>query len=301
MTSDFSLRGAVDLGALSQAKKAQESAKQALENAPAGVVIDVSEADFQEQVLNKSQNTVVIVDLWATWCGPCKQLSPLLEKLAAEFGGKFILAKVDVDANPQLAQMFQVQSIPSVFAIVKGQALPLFQGAVPEAQLRQVLDQVFKLAQEQGLGSSEAAEGEVAEEALDPEYEKAFEAMSQGKLDEAIGLFESLIRKNPNDEMLPAALKQAIFLKRLSGYDVKDVLQKALNLDDLEAQISAADIEFASQKMGESFTRLIDYIRNHSGDERDKAKAHLLYLFEIAGDQEPLVVRARRDLASALF
>jgi len=301
MTSDFSLRGAVDLGALSQAKKAQESAKQALENAPAGVVIDVSEADFQEQVLNKSQSTVVIVDLWATWCGPCKQLSPLLEKLAAEFGGKFILAKVDVDANPQLAQMFQVQSIPSVFAIVKGQALPLFQGAVPEAQLRQVLDQVFKLAQEQGLGSSEADEGEVAEEAFDPEYEKAFEAMSQGKLDEAIGLFESLIRKNPNDEMLPAALKQAIFLKRLSGYDVKDVLQKALNLDDLEAQISAADIEFASQKMGESFTRLIDYIRNHSGDERDKAKAHLLYLFEIAGDQEPLVVRARRDLASALF
>jgi putative thioredoxin len=225
----------------------------------------------------------------------------LLEKLAAEFGGKFILAKVDVDANPQLAQMFQVQSIPSVFAIVKGQALPLFQGAVPEAQLRQVLDQVFKLAQEQGLGSSEADEGEVAEEAFDPEYEKAFEAMSQGKLDDAIGLFELLIEKNPNDEMLPAALKQATFLKRLSGYDVKDVLQKALNLDDLEAQISAADIEFASQKMAESFTRLIDYIRNHSGDERGKAKAHLLYLFEIAGDQEPLVVKARRDLASALF
>jgi putative thioredoxin len=301
MTSNFSLRGAVDLGALSQAKKAQESAKQALENAPAGVVIDVSEADFQEQVLNKSQNTVVIVDLWATWCEPCKQLSPLLEKLAAEFGGKFILAKVDVDANPQLAQMFQVQSIPSVFAIVKGQALPLFQGAVPEAQLRQVLDQVFKLAQEQGLGTTEAEAGEVVEEEFDPEYEKAFEAMNQGKLDEAIGLFESLIEKNPNDEMLPAALKQATFLKRLSGYDVKDVLQKALNLNDLDAQIAAADIEFASQKMGESFNRLIDYIRNHSGEERDKAKAHLLYLFEIAGDQEPLAVKARRDLASALF
>jgi putative thioredoxin len=301
MSSDFSLRGAVDLGALTQAKKAQESAKQALENAPAGVVIDVSEADFQEQVLNKSQSTVVIVDLWATWCGPCKQLSPLLEKLAAEFGGKFILAKVDVDANPQLAQMFQVQSIPSVFAIVKGQALPLFQGAVPEAQLRQVLDQVFKLAQEQGLGASEGEVSEVAEEPLDPDYEKAFEAMSQGKLDEAIGLFETLIEKNPNDEMLPAALKQATFLKRLSAYDVKDVLQKALNLDDLAAQLAAADIEFASQKMAESFKRLIDFIRNHSGEDRDQAKAHLLYLFEIAGDQEPLVVKARRDLASALF
>lgn len=301
MTSNFSLRGAVDLGALSDAKKAQAVASEALAGAPAGLVIDVTEADFQSLVLDKSQETVVIVDLWATWCGPCKQLSPLLEKLAVEYAGKFILAKVDVDANPQLSQMFQVQSIPSVFAILKGQAMPLFQGAIPEAQLRQVLEQVLKLAQEQGVNGT-AGESEASEEPeVDPQLERAFEAMNEGKLDEAIVLFEELIEKNPQDEMLPSALKQAQFMKRLSSYDVKSVLKNAENLDDVEAQIAASDIELASQKMEESFKRLLDFIRTHAGDEKETAKKHLLYLFEIVGDQEPLVPKTRRDLASALF
>jgi putative thioredoxin len=301
MTSNFSLRGAVDLGALSDAKKAQAVASEALAGAPAGLVIDVTEADFQSLVLDKSQETVVIVDLWATWCGPCKQLSPLLEKLAVEYGGKFILAKVDVDANPQLSQMFQVQSIPSVFAILKGQAMPLFQGAIPEAQLRQVLEQVLKLAQEQGVNGT-AGESEASEEPeVDPQLERAFEAMNEGKLDEAISLFEVLIEKNPQDEMLPSALKQAQFMKRLSSYDVKSVLKNAENLDDVEAQIAASDIELASQKMEESFKRLLDFIRTHAGDDKETAKKHLLYLFEIVGDQEPLVPKTRRDLASALF
>lgn len=301
MTSNFSLRGAVDLGALSDAKKAQAVASEALAGAPAGLVIDVTEADFQSLVLDKSQETVVIVDLWATWCGPCKQLSPLLEKLAVEYAGKFILAKVDVDANPQLSQMFQVQSIPSVFAILKGQAMPLFQGAIPEAQLRQVLEQVLKLAQEQGVNGT-AGESEASEEPeVDPQLERAFEAMNEGKLDEAIVLFEELIEKNPQDEMLPSALKQAQFMKRLSSYDVKSVLKNAENLDDVEAQIAASDIELASQKMEESFKRLLDFIRTHAGDDKETAKKHLLYLFEIVGDQEPLVPKTRRDLASALF
>lgn len=301
MTSNFSLRGAVDLGALSDAKKAQAVASEALAGAPAGLVIDVTEADFQSLVLDKSQETVVIVDLWATWCGPCKQLSPLLEKLAVEYAGKFILAKVDVDANPQLSQMFQVQSIPSVFAILKGQAMPLFQGAIPEAQLRQVLEQVLKLAQEQGVNGTAGESEESEEPEVDPQLERAFEAMNEGKLDEAIVLFEELIEKNPQDEMLPSALKQAQFMKRLSSYDVKSVLKNAENLDDVEAQIAASDIELASQKMEESFKRLLDFIRTHAGDEKETAKKHLLYLFEIVGDQEPLVPKTRRDLASALF
>lgn len=301
MANNFSLRGAVDLGALSQAKKAQEQASQALQNAPAGVVIDVTEADFQNKVLDKSQGTVVIVDLWATWCGPCKQLSPLLEKLAAEYGGKFILAKIDVDANPQLSQMFQVQSIPSVFAIIKGQALPLFQGAVPEAQLRQVLDQVMKLANEQGLKNVSEGEASAAEPEVDSRQEKIFEALNEGKIDDALVLIEELLNENPQDEMLKATLKQALFMKRLGSYQVNEVMQKASNQDDVLAQIAASDIELAGGKIQESFNRLINFIRTHTGDEREQAKSHLLQLFEIVGDQEPLVPKARRDLASALF
>ncbi len=301
MANNFSLRGAVDLGALSQAKKAQEQASQALQNAPAGVVIDVTESDFQNKVLDKSQSTVVIVDLWATWCGPCKQLSPLLEKLAAEYGGKFILAKIDVDANPQLSQMFQVQSIPSVFAIIKGQALPLFQGAVPEAQLRQVLDQVMKLANEQGLKNVSEGEASAAEPEVDTRQEKIFEALNEGKIDDALVLIEELLNENPQDEMLKATLKQALFMKRLGSYQVNEVMQKASNQDDVLAQIAASDIELAGGKIQESFNRLINFIRTHTGDEREQAKSHLLQLFEIVGDQEPLVPKARRDLASALF
>jgi len=118
LSSQIPMRGAIDLGALAQSRKAQSVASDALANAPAGVVVDVNEEDFQQKVIDISKTVPVIVDLWAEWCGPCKQLSPLLEKLAAEYKGRFVLAKIDVDANPRLSQMFQVQSIPAVFAVI---------------------------------------------------------------------------------------------------------------------------------------------------------------------------------------
>lgn len=159
----------------------------------------------------------------------------------------------------------------------------------------------MKLAQEQGINVTDK-EGEVVEEPeVDPQFERAFEAMNEGKLDEAIGLFEELILKNPQDDMLSSALKQAQFMKRSSSYDVNSVLKKAENLDDVQAQIAASDVELASQKMEESFKRLLNFIRAHTGDEKEAAKKQLLYLFEIVGDQEPLVLKTRRDLASALF
>src|SRR6202453_1386319 len=149
---DFSLYGAVDLGARQTAAQRRQQTAQSSDSAPnGGNVIDDSEETFNADVVERSRTTPVIIDLWADWCGPCKQLGPVLEKLAVEAGGQWILAKVDVDANPQLSAALQVQSIPMVVAVIGGQLVDAFLGAMPEAQVRQWLSQVMALADKMGL------------------------------------------------------------------------------------------------------------------------------------------------------
>ncbi|MDI1290634.1 MAG: thioredoxin domain-containing protein, partial [bacterium] len=147
----FSARGAVDLGALATTRQNQQRAAEAMASAPAGIVIDVTVESFQADVIDRSLTVPVVIDMRAEWAEPSKQLSPILERLAAEYGGQFILARVDVDAQQQIAAAFQVQSIPSVFAVIKGQPVPLFQGAYPEAEIRQILNELLRVAAEQGI------------------------------------------------------------------------------------------------------------------------------------------------------
>ena len=307
MSSQIPMRGAIDLGALAQSRKAQSVASDALANAPAGVVVDVNEEDFQQKVIDISKTVPVIVDLWAEWCGPCKQLSPLLEKLAAEYKGRFVLAKIDVDANPRLSQMFQVQSIPAVFAVIGESAGPLFQGAIPEAELRQVIEEVLRIAAEQGVNGTINAEVQedvapvIEEEQIDPRLEAAFNAIEKGDFVAANNSYKEMLNQNPADQVALAGLAQVGLLERASKLNPNDVLQKASDRKDFASQMDLADLELMKGNPGAGFAVLISAIKISSGEDRDKLRARLLELFVVVGDSDPEVIKARRDLASALF
>src|SRR6266508_4066418 len=213
-------RGAVDLSALRnsppaappQPGPAGPSGPAPRPRQAAGVaVIDVTEATFQSEVLERSLTTPVVIDFWADWCAPCKQLSPVLEKLAIAAGGAWVLAKVDVDANPRLAQMFRVQSIPMVYAISAGQPVDAFMGVVPEPQLRQWLDAILK------------ASGIEVEQPADPRLEAADDALMVGDLDTAEQACKKILAESPADASAEAGLAQVGLLRRADGADPADL------------------------------------------------------------------------------
>ena len=313
---DFSLYGAVDLGARQAAVQRRQQAARAAETGESGngeasaFVFDVTEETFNTDVAARSRTTPVIVDLWADWCGPCKQLSPVLEKLANEAAGAWVLAKIDVDANPRLAQAFQAQSIPMVVAIIGGQMVDAFLGAMPESQVRQWLTQVLAVADQLGVGAPGAggvpgADGTddlAAVDDLPPAYAEAQAAMERGDMDTAASVIEKALAETPGDPLLKSWLAQANLIKRVSGYDQAAARRDAAaSPSDVDAQLRVADIELASGRTEEAFDRLLGVIRRTSGDERDKARVQLLSLFDIFPPDDPQVKKARSQLTALLF
>ena len=297
--------GAVDLGALSAAREAQAKSQQAMAGAPEGLIKDVTTATFQADVLEQSMTVPVVIDLWADWCGPCKQLTPVLEKLAAEYGGRWVLAKVDVDAEQQIAAAFQVQSIPSVFAVIGGQPLPLFQGALPESQVRQYLDALLAEAAKHGVTGTLAAapsEPEPAEAAGHPGLDAAFDAVESGDWQAARAAYRSVLDSEPGNADAAAGLRLVDLYERTTGVEAPAAIAAAAAApDDLVANLLAADLEALNGSWGAAFDRLVGLVRRTAGQDRAAVRDRLVELFDVAGAGEPAVAKARVALANALF
>jgi putative thioredoxin len=290
-TQSIFTRGAVDLGALSSSRPAQPAAAQgqAPPQAQQGPWVEVTEANVQAVVLEKSLTTPVVV----AFVVDHPQVNPYFNELAeqnAKDGGSWVLARADVQAQPRLAQAFQVQSVPMIFAVVGGQPVDGVPGILPPSDLRKWLDAVLK------------AGGVQVETPADPRLADADEALIMGDLDAAETGYKKILADSPKDQAAEAGLAHVALAKRVKGVDPNDALAKAAQAPtDVAAQLLAADVEVLSGQAEQAYQRLVELVRNVYGDDRETVRQHLVSLFTIAGPDDPAVAAARRSLANALF
>ena len=309
--SSVSLRGAVDLSALKRPQQPASGAPAADPGAPAagggdtaGYIVEVNEQSFQALVQLSAQ-VPVIVELTASWSELAQQLASALAEVTTEFAGRFVLARVDVDASPGIAQAFQLQSVPAAVALLKGQPIPLFQGAASADELRQFVNELLKVAQANGVtGTAPGAADAPAEEEkpLPPLHQEAFDAIEAGDYARAAVAYQKALAEQPADNEARTGLYQVQLLERLQGADANELRRAAADqTDDLQAQLAVADLDVSGGHVEDAFARLVGFISRHAGDEREAARARLVELFDVVGSSDPRVSKARQALARALF
>lgn len=268
-------------------------------------MLDVTEAAFQADVIERSLQHPVVVEFWSPRSGASNQLAPILAALSTEYDGKFLLARIDIDANPGLAQAVGVQTVPLVIGVLRGQVVPLFQGPVGEPEARQYVDQLLTVAVANGIAGRAqpvAAAGPVdAEPVVDERFVKAEDAVGAGDLDGAIAAYEEILAQTPGDAEAKAGLSRVQLVKRTQDVPADFREKAAEDAADVEAQILVADVDLMGGHVEDAFNRLITTVQNTAGEDRNKARVHLLELFEVVGADDERVVRARQRLMMVLF
>ena len=303
------VRGAVDLAALTRPATPPPGSPGGLPMAGT-YVVDVDEAGFGALVNSSTEHPVVVL-LWASWSEVSIALARDLGTLADEFAGKFLLARIDAEANPQVAAAFQVsvQAVPAVVAVIAGQPLPLFQGQHPVEQMRGLLDQVIAAAAANGVTGTVGAPAPTSEEPpeaeeppLPPLHQAAYDAIERDDLAAAAEAYAQALRENPRDGMARAGLAQVNLLVRTGDADQAAArATAAADARDVAAQLLVADLDVLGGSVDDAFTRLVDLVRVTAGDDREAVRLRLIDLFEVVGSDDPRVGPARRALASALY
>lgn len=302
------VRGAIDLSALSRPATPPPGTPGGLP-AAGSYVVDIDESQFPALVQSSTQHPVIVL-LWAPWSEVSIGLGRELGAIAAEYAGRFQLARIDADANPQVAAAFQVQTVPTVVAVLAGQPLPLFQGALPADQVRAVLDQVMAAAEANGITGLAPAgaaatgepEPEPEEPPLPPLHQAAYDAIERDDLAGAREAYAQALRENPRDDMARAGLAQVGLLERTRDVDLNAArAAAAADARDIDAQLLVADLDVLGGKVEDAFARLLDVVRSTSGDDRERVRQQMVDLFEVVGTDDPRVIAARRALASALY
>jgi putative thioredoxin len=310
------LRGAVDLSSLVNRRTppAASAGAPAAPAAPGGapganpLLLTAGDAEF-DQVVQLSSRVPVIVDLRGSWSDQSQSMTALLEKVVVSYAGAFVLVGVDVESSPQLAQAFQVQSVPTVAAIIGGRPVPLFSGLVAEEQLRDLLEQVLQLAAQNGVtgtvpveGVAPAEGGEPEPEPLPPHHQEAYDAIDRGDYAAAITEYETAIAQNPRDDLAVAGLAQVRLLARLQGRTLDDIRSTAAaEPSNLDAQLAVADLDVSGGHVEDAFDRLLSMFPRLDADGKAAVRARLLELFEIVGQTDPRVNKARARLTGLLY
>jgi putative thioredoxin len=306
-SSSFNRPGAVDLSQLAQqAKQSAPASSLGPRTAGGSYVIEVTEQTFEAETIRRSVQHPVVVELFSPRVATGQQLSAALIEIANASDGKFLLARLNVDTAPGIVQALGLQAVPTVIALINGQLAPLFQGVLPKDQVQAAIDQLLKAAVTNGMVGraqpvgSEQPMAEPEPEA-DPRFAAADAALERGDFAAAREEFDKLLQANPNDAEAQVGKAQSGLFARAAALDPESILAAADGSDDLESQLAAADIEMITGQVEAAFARLIGMIKRISGAERDQARVRLLELFETLGNTDERVLKARRNLMTALF